>query len=898
MATPATQIESRISGSQNKAPVKPLLELKRGGKKPDSRIQKAIQERFTHFHRKDKDIFREIVNVGQLISLFVNGKQFPVMNPYDGSWGVLPVRANSDSSRRALNVMRDIVQGLLGKWENSSPDVMVRPGRNLDKCALAAKSADAIIDYYERQFYNPWFSQQEALMAMTFGTYIDRYRFDENKPSMSVIQDIFQPTNVTFGQGAGYCADCGSSGNYDQFAHSSPDLGALGGSGSLAQPKCPNCGSTSVLLDKPAQGNVMSMAGQEQKQVGDLVCELLPMPSCRWDLARRPEDSSYLIYRQNIPKGAITRILGNVLVPKGEEDQDHGLEILRALQKEGQALSGYSNYGNRRRQLDLEARDDGNTFDEMWLSPDDYADINLLGDEDTVDGSAVPKGKLIDLFPDGLCAVGLNGMAVVLALYPEKHCDHIVSGTWFTQAQTGSGRGLADTVEIQKQFNSLNNQALAYMSSTYTPAVGYDNQIWAGSKVKYLGTPRTNIPFDLTKLPEGRSLKDSVFQFAPQSIPSQFFQYAQNFLSVMFQKTSGRSDYDQQTPGITATNTTATAAEIDQGNADQINQPIFLIKADARKRGAQITLNLFRKHFPMKRYFDLGGTYGKVQGMELSSADVDADLVFEVAKNSEMPKGPFTRMKNLNSVAQNFNGFPGLLQSLQMAPKETSMILQTYDVDLDFEDFDEVGDLCRKRLNQMKQAARVGVDDPQVLIQAIQPPIDQAEPKLQEKAKWFSEALDWDELQDSPMPLRQAVSMLAQGQFQAATQQEATKAFSAGMVQAATAAPGAIGQSMLEQQGQQEPAPQVDPNQLISAHNDAADRDHQMQQADMDAQQQQAGMQQDAMQQAHERAMQQNEMQMQAREHANKQKIEALKAKQKVARAKPKPAAKKSKAKK
>src|SRR5262249_22286267 len=218
-----------------------------------------------------------------------------------------------------------------------------------------------------------------------------------------------------------------------------------------------------------------------------------------------------------------------------------------------------------------------------------------------------------------------------------------------------------------------------------------------------------------TKLPEGRKLQDSIYQFAPQSIPSQFFQYAQNFLNVMFQKTSGRSDYDQGNPGITATNTTATAAEIDQGNADQINQPIFLVKADCRKRAAEITINLFRKHFPMQRYFDLGGKYGKVQGMELSSADVDADLIFEVAKNSEMPKGPFTRIKNLNAVAMNFQGFAGLFMALDQKPKETSAVLQAYDVDLldlGIETVDEVGDLCRKRLNQMKEAARVGGNDP------------------------------------------------------------------------------------------------------------------------------------------------------------------------------------------
>ncbi len=828
MATPQQQLQP----TKNMAPLRPLVELERGGKAPETYLQKAIQQKFSHFHKKDKDPWREIVNVGQLISLFINGKQFPIMNPYDGSWGYLPVR--SDSSKRAMNVMRDIVQGLLGKWENSNPDILVYPGRNLDKCALAAKSADAVVEYYERQFYTPWFSQQEALMGMTFGTYIDRYRFDDNKVSMSLIQDVFGQKNVTFGTGSAVCAECGASGKYQDFAHSSEELGELGGQGAIAQPKCPECGSTAITADKPATDDLMSVTGQEKKQIGDLVCELLPVPSCRYDLAKRPEDSSWLIHRQNVPKGSITRIMGNVLIPRGEVDDDHGLEVLRALQREGQALSGYSAHGNRRR--DLESRDDENTFDEMWLSPDDYADINLIGDEETIEGEKLPKGKLTDIFPDGLCAVGLNGMAVVLALYPERHKDHVVSGTWFAQAQTGSGRGLADSVEIQKQFNSLNNQALAYMSSTYTPAIGYDNAIWTGSKMKYLGSPRQNIPFDLTKLPEGRKLQDSIYQFAPASIPSQFFNYAQNFLSVMFQKTSGKSDYDQGTPGITATNVTARAAEIDQENADTINQPIFLIKADARKRGSEITVNLFRKHFPMKRYIDLGGKYGKVQGVELSSADLDADLVFGVVKHSETPRGPYTKINNLNSVAMQFGGFPGLFMALQQQPKETNMVLQTYDVDLDFGNFDEVGDLCRKRLNQMKEAAKIGVTDPAILIEAIQPPIDSAEPNLPAKAKWFSEALDWDELQEAPMPLRAAVSMLAQNQFQLGTVQAGEMAFQAGTVQAAAGAPMALGQKLLEggEQGQQqEPPPPIDPNAILQAQQDGRAQQHEKEMAEM-----------------------------------------------------------------
>jgi hypothetical protein len=814
---------------QNRAPTKPLRELKRGGKKPSSYIQKAISERFQHFHRLYAGPFKEIYNVGQLVNLFINGAQYPVRNPVDGSWGLLPTTGNRNSDQRALNIMQNIKMSLLGKWEGSSPDIVIRPGRNLDTCVSAAKAADTINDYYERQFYNHWFTQQEGLMGMTFGTYIDRYRFDENKHSMSVVQEIFETQPVQFDGGFGYCADCEYTGNDSEFKS------AMGGEGPFSRPSCPECRSTAVeVLDAP-QGNLSSVAQKENKQLGDLVCELLPLPACRFDLTRRPEDSSWFIYRQDIPKGAVTRILGNVLLPADPSDTDTGLDILRAMGHQGQALGGSSPYANQRRG-DRDGKEENVTFDEFWMSPDDYADINLIGDEETLEGPPIPKGKLTDVFPDGLCAVGLNGMSVVLALYPEQHRKHIVSGTWFMQTATGAGRGLADTVEVQKQFNTGNNQALSYMTSTFTPAVGYDNSIWTGSKMRYIGTPRTNIPFDLTKLPEGRKLHDSIYQFQPTAIPGQFFNYFQDFLAYLAKKTSGASDYDQGEPGIAPNNPTATAAEIDQGNADAFNQPIFLIKGDARKRGSEITISLFRQHFPMKRYFDLGGKFGRQQGIELSAADVNADLTYEIAKNSEMPKGPHTRQKNRMQFLGAVGGLEGLIMGQQSAPQILAKTAQDFDVDIEIDgSFDDVAEICRKRLNQMIEAVKIGVSDPNLLItEAIVPPVSEVEPNLGAKGKWFAEWLDTDEGQDAPMPLRMAAELLARGQIQGDVAQRAEIALGEGQVAAAQAAPMALGGAALEQEANPEQSQEPDPTAMLQMEQELTQQQHEASEASKD----------------------------------------------------------------
>jgi hypothetical protein len=826
---------------QNFAPIKPLMELQRGGKKPSSRLGSVLKERFGHFQKKDNQVFRGIFNVGQLISHFINGEQFPVRNPIDGSWGVLPIMGNSNSTRRSLNIMNNLKQNLIGKWENSNPDIIIRPGRNLDTCVSAAKAADTINDYYERQFYNHWFTQQEGLMGMIFGTYIDRYRFDDSKVSMSVIQDIFEQKEATFGDGVGFCGDCqyGGKANEFQMPPNQEEMGALGGNGPLAAGQaCPNCQSTAVMVESPATDSIYSMSGRQEKQIGDLVCELLPLPACRWDLAKRPEDSNYFIYNQRIPRGAVTRVLGNVLLPQGETDRDYGLDVLEVLNKQGTPIGGHAT-SNSRSSFDDKERTDEVTFNEFWMSPDCYADVSLMGDEETVDGETIPKGKLTDVFPDGLCAVGLNGMSVVLALYPEKHKNHIVSGTWFMQSQTGAGRGLADSVEVQKQFNTLNNQALEYMSSTYTPAIMYDNQLLTGNKMKYIGTSKTNIPVDLTKLPEGRKLADAIHQMQPTAMPAQFFNYSQNFMTVMAQKTSLASDFSNGEPGITAINTTATAAEIDQGNADALNEPIFLIKGDCRVRGTEITINLFRQHFPMKRYFDLGGKYGEQQGIELSSADLRADLSYELDKGSVMPKGPYTRRKNLISFYGVLGGAEGVAVMEQTNPRLLSNTAQEFDVDIEINDFDAVAELCRRRLDQMKQATKAGVTDPTVLItEAIQPPISAKELDLGGKGKWFASWLSTDEGLNSPMSLRIAAELLADGQIRGQVTQDAEAATQAGMVAAAGQAPLALGAHALEQDAAQQPeSTEPDPSaqlqyaqeqstQQHEAEQNAADRAH------------------------------------------------------------------------
>lgn len=792
MATPQAEL-----GSQNLAPLKPLLRLRDGAtKRPEHPIQKAIQDRFSHYHRDNNSTWEEMYRVAQMTALYCQGDQIPRLGPFTGTWGTVPLNRAGSGTKRAINLLRIFVSSLLTKWGQSTPDIIVRPGRNLDQCVSAAKAGKAIVDYYERLFYDPWFSEQECLLAQQCGTYINRIRYDDTKESMSVMADIFEQKQVSLGQGFAVCRECG-------------DGGAPG--------PCPQCGVPMTQIEPQAQGMLPTVSGQQKHALGELVCEQLPFYGCRWDLNKKAEDSSWFITRRRVPLGSITKVLGNVRIPDSNKtENDIGLDIVQSLAYSGQPVSGRG-WGAERRQ---DLYKDQVSFDEMWLSPDCYADVMIKEGEETVSGQKLPGGKLTDIFPDGLVAVGLNGMSVLLDLRAEKHKDHIVSGVWHMKSMSGAGQGITDATEVQKRFTTFDSQQMAYWASLGTPAVLYNSALGLANKAQYLGKPLTNIPIDMRQMPETAKLSDMIHQFQPGSVPAQMVQYTQEFLLKAFQFTTLATDYASGAPGITETNTTATAANIDQSNADAINQPIFQVKAQVRKRGAEITIEQFRKHFPLPRYFALTGKYGREQGVELAAADVQADLLFEVAKNSELPKGPYQVRKDLAVVMEMFGGVPGLLETRGAFPRETAEILQAHDVDLEFDAFDDAAELCRKRLEQMKKGVEMGAADPMQIIQFIQPPISADELNQAQKGKWFAGWLDVDEGQNAPMPLRATVELISRGQISAELMQQAQLAIGAGAVEAAgQMVPGMAQQAMQPQEGQEEP--QIDPNAQMKMEADA-----------------------------------------------------------------------------
>lgn len=826
---------------RNSAPIRPLIDLSKKSqdkKLPSTSLTEALKEKWTYYSKHEEPIWREIYSAAQLIDLFIQGKQLLRRHPNTGAWMITPMK-NEAMEKRTINQMRFWENALVAKWQLSNPNIVVRAGANDDKANLAAKACTAVVDFYEELLYSSEFNERECKLGIRNGTYIERFRVDDSIQSITALRSIIENKTISIGGGFGYCANCDTQGRADMFE---PNLDSP-----VPSFKCPNCGQQTRDVTPPAQAQgIRSIKGQEKVQQGEIVCEQLPLQACRWNLMCRPEESSWFIYSTKTSLNQIQRLLGPLEL-KGNTD-DIGLDILDKLAYVGQALSGQSIGGDRKPEIFRQPI----KVEEMSLGPDELVDIKLSKEEETVCGQSIPAGvSLSQVYPNGAVICGLNDMSVITGIYAETHREYIVSGYWHMNPNSGAGQGVGDAVEVQKRSSTIDTQVVAGLQAGTTPGFLYIKGVLDENEARYLSDPRVAIPIDWSLVPQdARDLNKLVRPaFTPATMPGQMMQYLQGFLTNQFQSTFGVTEFSSGLPGMAGRNDTATGASIEQATSQAISTPTLQCKAYVRKRGMEITVKLFKNCMPIPRTFPMKGKFGRQEFKELAGADVDADLRFEVVKNSELTRTIYDIRKDMSDFYAQFGGLMGFLEAKKMYPREVSELANQWNVEIEDEDYSAIESICTKRIEQMMQGLS-RTQDPNELLSFIKPPVSKLEPQADIKAKWLQEWLDTDEGQDAPMPMRLAVELLIQGQFMGSVGQQAAVAGGQGMVQAAGQAPMAIGQKMLEGDPQSE-QPQVSPDAQLKVQ---ADQQSQQQAAQEAEAQRQSDAEQQQGQQAHDSA--------------------------------------------
>ena len=774
MSIPQSLIAVDRLGANN-APIAPILALSKENPRPENSLQKQLQEIFKTKMELEKSAWDECYAAGQLMGLMINGHHLLRKLPY--SAGYAPRRlVNEDAdSQRAINLTQFYVWVNASKYMRSNPNISVGPGNDSDRAQNAAISAGAVADHYETIFFDSTFSIREALLLLQYGIDPVILRYNPNAKGPRVIQNVMEPQQVQMGEGAGKCFDCENA-EVKPASHFTPpgiDGEALGSAGI-----CGDCGSTSVIVQRPQTVTVNAVTGQKEVQLGDFVLEHLPMPACRWDLYKRPEDSSWFIYRQRVPVGDLRLLIGDYQFPEGDQ-QDKGLDILHALAYAGQAISGRSGQDAGKRDLHRHTV----KIEETYLSASDYVGVKIPAGTKTVSGTELPEGKLTDVYPDRLVMVSANDCELLLHLGEERHPDCLTSSTWYTQADSGMGRGMVDTIEVQKRKNATDGSVLTQLLATGTPGLIYDPNVVKPAHAQYLGKPRTQTPANMSALPVGVGLEKAVHQLAPGGIAGQLVDYASKHLDNMFQVTSLVLDFSDYLP---IDNRTATGAQIASALANSLIGPQLAGKSAVRKRVIEMLLEQYPKRFPIRRGFPLKGKRDKRAFITLEGADLATDIVCAVIPDSELPVSSFVKQQDFTAWMNSLGGPQGFSWAKNNEPELLQESLNIHHVKLNLQTFDAVEMRCRQRVEQMKQALQSGITDPRVIVAQVKPPISVFESQHSQKMLWWSEWLDDDEAVEQGMePVRHAAEIMIQTHFQFESWASTNLAAQQGQVQAA-----------------------------------------------------------------------------------------------------------------
>lgn len=600
----------------------------------------------------------------------------------------------------------------------------------------------------------------------------------------------------------------------------------------------------------------------------DIVCELLDFPACRWDIRRRCEDSEYFIYESKCSTAKLEHLLNCDISSDGDEGDHYGLDLIEMIAKQGSNTSGYGKerpygtYGDNGKE---------NVMIEMWLQPDAYCDITLSEDEPTIGGKKLKKGtSLLEMFPDGMCVVGMNNMKTIIGLYAENHREHIVVGLYHVQSFCGVGKGISDAVDVQKDINNFRSQMMAFISGRSTPATYYNKDLITEADARDIGKPKKAIPIDFKNAPDGVTSINQAIQTLASADPGRSIFEMNSMLQNDLQMSMQVTDFSNGLPGVD--NKTATGAKIGDANAEMILVPQHRLKADHRRRSFKVIYNLFKKYMDAEKWFPLHDKNGITDGKTISSKDFEGvDIDFEVVANSEVPKTPLQESQALAQVLQFTGGVMGLLQAVETNPDITGEIVNAFGASLSIPDKKEIARVCRRRINQAKEllqrelGAQEGVrafgiepdnsDLARQIVSQINPPISPQEPYFKQKATWMGDLLDSDEMQYAPDELRYVVEELIAQQIRVATFGNAEREQDANLGAVVAELPYVLGEQAMSQQAQS-----------ISQ-----EYEQQKQQAEMQQQQQDAMMQnQQALQ------MEQQKAQIQATQsHAQQQQAAA-----------------------
>lgn len=729
-----------IPKGANQAPLKPFTDLR--DKLSDKSVQdhylnKQIKEKYDTLMAQDKQAWREKIIKAKMVALFIQGEQVLHFNTFTGLPVAKPYDAKNINDIRSVNRMQKLSTEWQSKWFSSHPDVLVEALSNFDDAISQARKADRIIDYLERSWYTPRFRLHEGLMAQISGWYGREVQCDYTSKAFSQFKEIVEDVETPIGKGYGKCEDCGHSGEGVKEVDA----------GLKPMNACPKCDSVAYEYDGPIMQIMKKSTGRQQVFLPEIKCNQLYLFSTRFDLAAESaEKSSHLIIESEISEAALHRLIGKIRFPEGESADNFGLQAIqdlarRGINQEGGPSSAAKKTGNKY------------TLSRMYLGPDDLWDIKIGGDEKTVEGGTLPKGKrMSEVYPEGAYFLGVNGFAFNAGIFQEHHSENVSDGTYHLVAMSSVGRGVDDSVQTQRQINRQESQKSAAMSQSATPATLVAEGLLELKDKRALNDPRAIIPIKMQNFPNARNPEDLIRKMTAQSVPGDLVRDTDEHLLGVMQDQYHVTSFSGGNPRVN--NKTATGARLLEQNFDDLFTPSLATKA-------QVDLSTAKKGFykwcrtnPFPRFIPYKSKTGGF-GEEISGKEVDAEYNWSYVEGSEAPKNKYTEQEKKANFYVQWGGIANYLTAKQQLPQEVAKIERDFDMENITEVIDEVAETCRVRWNagqkimaeQMQAQMQTGQMEMDYLpiLANVDPSMLPTEPDLVAQGKWFQNLLMTEE---------------------------------------------------------------------------------------------------------------------------------------------------------
>jgi hypothetical protein len=481
---------------------------------------------------------------------------------------------------------------------------------------MIAQIAETLYKTFRRKLFTVPKQQQENLSLLLNGV-ASRYTYFCEQSDRTEKVPMMGESDVQ-GDSIKACAECGYP---------------------IESGECPGCGSTEVTEISAPGYKAKAVVGYGDVASGENDYDVPDPLGLTWYLyAEHITKTPFVGWKQVILKDVLetkykgSKIMGGINSP--ELNYQAGLKSSTPASIEG-----------------TQGSTDMAELEQWWFEPSLYAKFTVGKDTKLRNGSAIPAGtKLGQVFPKGLY-VAYNS-SNILDIWPENKNDKWTIAPYVTRMGTMVGAGTSAALATQDQLNDLRNLQMASIL----------NDAFAKEFVDAQYIDAENIPNDpseravVNNIPPGqRIIGTAIDRLPPSPLSSDAYAMTETLSGEMQMVLGTFSGTQTGMPDLKAVQDTASGMQMWREMTVGRFYPMLAIRADQldREQALQLLKNC-QKYYSPEQWEKYKGDYDKEPLQAFLKANLDEELIVEVANESFMPISTSQQQANALGYAKYF----------------------------------------------------------------------------------------------------------------------------------------------------------------------------------------------------------------------------------------------------